>query len=103
MYLRLTEEQELIQQTVRKFVEKELKPLENEVLKNEREGKPGISKGKLKELQLKAKEHGFWGVNTPQEYGGADLGQLTLALVTMEIAKTFVPFKFGGAADNILY
>lgn len=103
MYLRLTDEQKMVQETIRKFVEKELIPLENEVLRNEREGKPGISKEKLKELQLKAKEHGFWGINTPKEYGGADLGQMMLAIVLMETAKTFVPFTFGGSADNILY
>ncbi len=103
MDLRLSEEQKMVQQTIRKFVETELIPLENEVLRNERAGKPGISKEKLRELQLKAKEFGFWGINTPTEYGGADLGQMMMAIVAMEVAKTFVPFKFGGSADNILY
>ncbi|WP_350302580.1 acyl-CoA dehydrogenase family protein [Peribacillus frigoritolerans] len=103
MYLRLTDEQKMIQQTIRKFVENELIPLENDVLKNERESKPGISPEKLMELQLKAKEFGFWGINTPEEYGGADIGQVMMAIVTIEVAKTFVPFKFGGYADNILY
>ncbi|MDM5284326.1 acyl-CoA dehydrogenase family protein [Peribacillus castrilensis] len=103
MYLRLTDEQKMVQQTIRKFVENELIPLENDVLKNERESKPGISPEKLVELQLKAKEFGFWGINTPEEYGGADIGQVMMAIVTIEVAKTFVPFKFGGYADNILY
>jgi acyl-CoA dehydrogenase len=103
VYLRLTDEQKMVQQTIRKFVENELIPLENDVLKNERESKPGISPEKLMELQLKAKEFGFWGINTPEEYGGADIGQVMMAIVTIEVAKTFVPFKFGGYADNILY
>lgn len=103
MYLRLTEEQKMVQETIRKFVEKELMPLENDVLRNERQGKPGLPPEKLKELQLKAKEAGFWGINTPKEYGGADLGQLMMAIVLMEVSKTFVPFSFGGSADNILY
>ena len=51
-------------------------PLEHEVLRNERQGKPGLPPEKLKELQLKAKEAGFWGINTPEEYGGANLGHL---------------------------
>ena len=42
MYLRLTDEQKMVQETIRKFVKEELFPLENEVLKNEREGKPSI-------------------------------------------------------------
>lgn len=103
MHLRLTDEQVMVQKTIRKFVENELMPLENEVLRNEREGKPSLPKEKLKELQLKAKASGFWGINTPEEYGGADIGQMMLAIVQMEVAKTFVPFQFGGSADNILY
>lgn len=103
MYLRLTDEQQMVQKTIRKFVEKELFPLEKEVLRNEREGRPSLPPGKLEELQLKAKEAGFWGINTPKEYGGADLGQMMMAIVLMEVAKTFVPFQFGGFADNILY
>lgn len=103
MDLRLSDEQKMVQETIRRFVETELIPLENEVLKNERENKPGISQEKLRKLQLKAKEFGFWGINTPEEYGGADLGQVMMAIVAMEVSKTFVPFSFGGSADNILY
>lgn len=103
MHLRLTEEQKMVQETIRKFVEKELMPLENDVLRNEREGRPSLPQEKVKELQLKAKNAGFWGINTPSEYGGANLGQMMQAIVTMEISKTFVPFSFGGSADNILY
>ncbi len=103
MYLRLNDEQRMVRDTIRKFVEKELMPLEHEVLRNERQGKPGLPPEKLKELQLKAKEAGFWGINTPEEYGGANLGHLMTAIIHMEVAKTFVPFTFGGSADNILY
>ncbi|WP_102336369.1 acyl-CoA dehydrogenase family protein [Salimicrobium jeotgali] len=103
MYLRLTEEQKMVQATIRRFVERELMPLENEVLRNERAGKPSLSPEKMEELQAKAKEAGFWGINTPSEYGGADIGQMMLAIVLMEVSKTFVPFQFGGSADNILY
>ncbi|MFS0752759.1 acyl-CoA dehydrogenase family protein [Oceanobacillus sp. 1P07AA] len=103
MHLRLTDEQKMVQQTIRKFVEKELIPLENDVLRNEREGKRSLSKEKQEELVMKAKNAGFWGINTPEEYGGADLGQMMQAIVAMEVSKTFVPFQFGGSADNILY
>ncbi len=73
MYLRLSEEQKMVQETIRKFVEKELYHLENEVLRRSIEGKPDLPEGKLEELQEKAKQAGFWGINTPAEYGGADL------------------------------
>lgn len=103
MEFSLSEEQRMVQKTVRDFVNKELKPLEQEVLKNEREGRPGITREKIKELQNKAKEIGFWGINTPEEYGGANLGPMMAALIAMEMGRTFVPFNFGGSADNILY
>jgi acyl-CoA dehydrogenase len=103
MDFNLTEEQRMIQKTIRDFVNKELIPLELDVLKNEREGRPGISRDKLRSLQLKAKEAGFWGINTPEEYGGANLDPVTSAIVTMEQYRTFVPFEFGGHANNILY
>lgn len=103
MDLRLSDEQRMVQRTIRQFVENELMPLENEVLRNSIEGKPDLPEGKLEELQKKAKDAGFWGINTPAEYGGADLGHVMTAIVEMEKAKTFVPFRFGGTADNILY
>ncbi len=42
MELRLSDEQKMVQKTIRKFVEKELIPLENDVLRNEREGRPSF-------------------------------------------------------------
>ncbi|PWA11957.1 acyl-CoA dehydrogenase [Pueribacillus theae] len=99
----LTDEQKMVQKTVREFVEKELVPLEQDVLRNEREGRPGISKEKIRELQAKAKGMGFWGILTPEEYGGANLGPIMSALIEMELSRTFVDFKFGGHAMNILY
>ncbi|KYC60391.1 acyl-CoA dehydrogenase family protein [Heyndrickxia faecalis] len=99
----LSDEQKMIQRTVREFVKKELMPLEQEVLKNEREGRPGLADSVIKNLQEKAKAAGFWGINTPEEYGGANLGPVMTALLQMELGRTFVPFSFGGSADNILY
>ncbi len=96
-------EEKLIRDTVRDFVEREVMPLESEVLRNEREGRPGVSQHTLKALQRKAKDIGFWGINTPEEYGGANLGSLATALAFVELGRTFVPFQFGGYADNILY
>ncbi len=103
MDFRLTDEQQMVKETVRAFVKKELIPLEAEVLRNERENRPGMERAQLRQLQLRAKELGFWGINTPEEYGGASLGPVMTAIISMELARTFVPFTFGGSADNILY
>ncbi|HEX4225008.1 MAG TPA: acyl-CoA dehydrogenase family protein [Pseudonocardiaceae bacterium] len=97
-----TEEKE-VRDWVRTFVRKEVMPLEPEVLRRERAGQPGLSRDELRELQLKAKEAGFWGVQTPVEYGGMGLSAVMTALLQAELGRTFVPFDFGGNADNILY
>jgi acyl-CoA dehydrogenase len=99
----LTEEQQMLQKTVRQFVQNELLPLEQEVMRNEREGRPGYTDDQIQQLQLKAKEMGFWGINTPEEYGGVNLGPFMTTLINIELGKTFIPFTFGGEADNILY
>jgi acyl-CoA dehydrogenase len=99
----LTDEQKMIQQTVRRFVDRELMPLETEVMQSEGKYPTGIEPGIYQDLQHKARELGFWGINTPEEYGGADLGAVMSALIAMEMGRTLVPFTFGGNADNILY
>jgi acyl-CoA dehydrogenase len=99
----LGDEERQIRDTIRTFVEREVMPLEDEVLRNERAGVPGLEPGALRELQEKAKRAGFWGINTPEEYGGIALGAVMSAILAMEVGRTFVPFTFGGSADNILY
>lgn len=97
-----TEEKE-VRDWVRTFVRREVTPLEPEVLRRERTGAPGLTDDELRELQLKAKQAGFFGVQTPAEYGGMGLSAVLTALVEAELGRTFVPFRFGGYADNILY
>jgi len=69
----LTDEQKMVQQTVRRFVDRELMPLESEVMQSEGKYPTGIEPNLYHSLQEKAKELGFWGINTPEEYGGADV------------------------------
>ncbi|KAA2261138.1 acyl-CoA dehydrogenase [Solihabitans fulvus] len=99
----LDEDQREIRDWVRTFVRREITPLEPEVLRRERNGRPGLTRDELRELQLKAKEAGFFGVLTPQEYGGMGLGAVMTALLESELGRSFVPFRFGGYADNILF
>ncbi|ADB29525.1 acyl-CoA dehydrogenase domain protein [Kribbella flavida DSM 17836] len=99
----LTEEEQAIRATTREFVRRELMPLENDVLRREREGLPGVEPDVVQALRAKAKSFGFWGLSTPEQYGGMNLSAVDQALITSELGRTFVPFSFGGEADNILY
>jgi alkylation response protein AidB-like acyl-CoA dehydrogenase len=99
----LSDEEKAIRDTARTFIRKEVMPLEDEVLRRERAHQPSISRDELRELQLKAKQFGFWGLSTPEEYGGMNLPAVMQSLIWTELGRTFVPFRFGGEADNILY
>ena len=99
----LSDEECAVRDTARDFLRKEVMPMESEVLRRERAGQPGLPADELEELQHKAKSFGFWGLSTPEEYGGMNLPAVMQALIAQELGRTFVPFRFGGEADNILY
>jgi acyl-CoA dehydrogenase len=99
----LSDEERAIRDTARQFIAKEVMPLEQEVLRRERAGQPGIERSELFELRQKAKKFGYWGLGTPEEYGGMDLPAVMQSLIWTEVGRTYVPFSFGGEADNILY
>src|SRR3954469_5346385 len=99
----LDDEQRAIRDTARAFIAREVMPLEQEVLRRERRHEPGLDHSELRELQLKARKFGFWGLATPEEYGGMDLPAVAQSLLWTEVGRTFVPFRFGGEADNILF
>ena len=103
MDLTLSDEEREVREWVRTFVSKEIMPLEQTVLERERRHERGLLADELKALQDKAKESGFFGVQTPEEYGGMGLGALMSALIEVELGRSFVQFKFGGDADNILF
>src|SRR5450759_3264902 len=66
----LGDEERQIRDTIRSFITREVMPLEQEVLRNEQAGLPGLDHSVIIELQRKARTAGFWGINTPEEYGG---------------------------------
>jgi acyl-CoA dehydrogenase len=99
----LSDEERDVRDTARSFIRKEVMPLEQEALRRERAHEPALTRDELRELQLKAKRFGFWGLSTPEEFGGMDLPAVMQSLIWTEIGRSWVPFRFGGEADNILY
>ena len=98
MHFGLTEEQEMIVSTVRRFVEEEIYPHEDLV---ERTGEvpPEIA------ARIKAKtiELGFYACNFPAEVGGAGLSHLEFALVERELGRGSMALNhFFGRPQNIL-
>ena len=83
MHFDLSDEQRLIVETTRSFVEAELYPHEQEV---ERTGR--LRMDLVKELQAKAIEAGLYAANMPVEVGGAGLDTLTWLLYERELGRT---------------
>lgn len=88
---------------VRSFIEDKVKPWEPKLLGTMTTIDAHIPREDLLALQREAREHGLWGVSTPVSHGGMGVSLLTQALIHTEYGRTFVPFEFGGKADNILF
>ena len=82
MEFSLSNEQEMIVDTVRSFVEQELYPHEDEVEKTNH-----IDTGLAESIKQKAINLGLYAANMPVEYGGGGLDTLTLCLLEKELGK----------------
>ena len=94
----LTEEQEMIVETVRSFVENEIYPHEEVV---ERTGE--VPKDIADSIKRKTMDLGFYACNFPKEVGGAGLSHLEFALVERELGRGCMALNhFFGRPQNIL-
>ena len=99
----LSTEQHTLLTRVREFMDEHILPLEDEVQAREVAGEAGLAREQLLELQQEGRKRGLWGISTPVEHGGMGLESVMQSLVNTEYGRTFVPFEFGGKADNILF
>jgi acyl-CoA dehydrogenase len=101
----LPEELRMIRDTVRRFMQQEVKPAEDK-LEHDAYELPGDT---LRALQKKARALGLWCFRTPQEYGGAGLSLLGQAITAEETAKcrmgAYVPAcgAFGSDPPNAVF
>ena len=103
MDFNLPDELQMLKDTVRKFVDKELIPIEMHTIEN-MELKPDIRE----KLEKKTKEMGLWMFDVPEEHGGGGLGSLAQVLVWEELSRTVaLPSRgqgiFGPEVRPILY
>src|SRR5438046_1093891 len=92
MDFNLPEEIQILKDTVRRFVDKELIPLEHEY---RHDSETAMPEHLLKPLQEKTKAMGLWMLDVPAEYGGAGLGLLPRCVIHEEIARA-VDLKSSG-------
>lgn len=96
----LSEEQKLLVETVRRFVETELMPLEKQV---EAEGR--LDPAKARAIFEKSKAHGFYAMNIPQAHGGGGLSAVDICLVEEQFGHTtdiLIRRAFGNVYEVLL-
>ena len=98
MHFGLDSEQQLVVDTVRDFVERELYPLEDAV---ERRGSVPPAMGE--DIKRKVIELGFYAPNLPVDVGGGGLDHLTFTLLERELGRASMALTvFWGRPSGIL-
>ena len=98
MHFGLSAEQQLVVDTVRDFVERELYPLEDEV---ERAGRVPPDLGQ--EIKRKVQALGFFAPNLPEAVGGGGLDHFTFTLLERELGRAAMALTvFWGRPSGIL-
>lgn len=94
----LSDEVKMIKESVRKFTERELFPLEKQFCMD-----GALPNETRLELERKGRELGFWALDVPAEYGGAGLGQIAMCVIHEELYRSPLMFEFGGFLEPALY
>lgn len=105
MDLELSDEQKIITQTVRRYIQEEIIPLEAELDPDAFE----LPREEFDRLVAKVKEMGFYGLGIPPEFGGPEIDLISRCLMEEEMAQhragLYSPAygTFGGAGLAQLY
>jgi acyl-CoA dehydrogenase len=95
MTVELPEEYRMLQELAAKFVDNELMPLEPAVLAREMSGQPiALTEQEEAPLLAKCRELGLWGLDVPEQIGGANLPAVARMGVYEELGRTVTPFTF---------
>lgn len=98
----LAEEHRMVRDLVIRFVERDLMPLEPAVLAREARGERyALTPEEEGPLLAKCKELGLWGLDVPEEFGGADLPLAALMAIEEEMGRTVTPFVFPPDSPNL--
>ena len=94
----LSDEQRMLVDTVRAFVEKELTPHEAEVERTNH-----VRTELIAEIHAKAKATGLYAANMPEDLGGGGLDAVSIALMERELGRTAFALQYAVARpSNIL-
>ena len=102
MDFELPQEIRILKETIRRFVDRELIPIEMHAMDG-----PDLKPDIRNQLEAKTRELGLWLLEVPADLGGQDLSLLAIAVVTEELARTVAlpargPGIFGPEVRSIL-
>lgn len=102
MNFELAEEHRMLKDLVARYVRETLVPLEAAVLAREASG------GELRllpeervQLDARSRELGLWGLDAPEEFGGADLPNVAMVGVWEEVGRSVVPYELPPDSPNL--
>jgi acyl-CoA dehydrogenase len=98
----LIEEHKLLQDLVARFVRENLIPLEQKVLERDAHGQGAyLSHEERDRIDAVSREMGLWGLDAPEDVGGADLAAVAMIGVNIEMGKTCVPYYLPPDSPNL--
>ena len=102
MHFALDEEHKLLQDLVARFVRENLIPLEQKVLERDAHGQGAyLSLEERDRIDAVSREMGLWGLDAPEDVGGADLPTVAMIGVNIEMGKTCVPYYLPPDSPNL--
>lgn len=102
MEFAIAEEHQMLKDLVARFVREHLMPLEPIVLEREAVGQgSGLTLEEEKQLDATSKALGLWGLDAPEDVGGADLPFVALVGVNEEIGRTVTKYVLPPDSPNL--
>lgn len=102
MDFELAEEHRMLADLAARFVADELMPLEGAVLAREAAGKGlGLEPGERARIDAVSKTLGLWGLDAPQDVGGADLPAVAMIAVNEALGRTVTPYTLPPDSPNL--
>ena len=102
MDFELSEEHQMLKDLVARFVREELMPLERAVLERDAQGQgSGLTESEREAVDKKSRALGLWGLDAPEEFGGADLPEQAMVGVNEELGRTVTPYTLPPDSPNL--
>ena len=98
----LTDEQRMLKDLVRRFVDRELIPLEPAILHREIAGAtPALTADEQARIDTVSRDMGLWGLDAPEDVGGVDLPAVAMVGVNEEMGRTITPYTLPPDSPNL--